>query len=137
MGAFHPIGMRGCVLACLMLTLIRSGEGARAEGAGRVCALARQECELACTRQHTLGSASHVGCTVRCSTEAATCEAVAGLHAARPWLEQQMEWLRQFYDGFVGERDNPTYPLPGQPMLPDREGTEQDSPERTTHPYAL
>lgn len=138
----HLLGSHYSLLALVVATgVLVSGTVWAEKGieGGGACTLARQVCELTCSRQYSPGSASHAGCVVRCSTEAAGCEAAAGLSAARPWLERQMERLQQFYDGFIGEgSESPPLP-PGRttPHEGNTEKTEQGMPKGVKRPQPL
>ncbi|KAF0118062.1 MAG: hypothetical protein FD149_927 [Rhodospirillaceae bacterium] len=126
---------RHCVCAAVVaaVALSFSGKtGAEETGAGTACALVRQECELLCNHQYTPGSAAHAGCLVRCDTDAAACKTA-------PWLERQMERLRQFYDGFTGGEGETLRPAPKHPVPPngDSEERERGAPEKTTRPHPL
>lgn len=84
------------------------------------CGFAYDDCMFACTRRHAQDDAARVGCTARCAADHATCEAQAQYNAAKPWLDEQVDKMRRFYDGFKGEQSPPP-PPDAPPREPDRD----------------
>jgi hypothetical protein len=69
----------------------------------RSCGSAHAACERWCATEHEGDDYGLAGCESVCALDRATCEANAGVEAAKPFIEREAERLRDFFDGFLGE----------------------------------
>lgn len=76
----------------------------------RSCAAAHAACERWCTDRHAGDDYGQAGCESVCALDRATCEANAGVEAAKPFIEREAERLRDFFDGFLGDDTDPPPP---------------------------
>lgn len=107
--------LRSALLTLGLLLLAPVGAGA--EETASPCVKAQTRCEADCDRRLADRDAARAGCIARCATDRTVCEAEAGYNAAKPWLDQRMDDMKRFYEGFKGEKTPP--PPPKAPSKPD------------------
>lgn len=93
-----------------------SGDGFAGPPTREACRAATERCETRCEGRHGTDSYAMAGCKSVCAMNRATCEAEAGVEAARPYIEREAERLRGFFDQLLGDDETPPPPeTPGWP----------------------
>ncbi len=99
-----------------------SGDGESGPPTRQACRSAFQRCETRCEGRHGSDEYARAGCESVCAMNRATCEAEAGVEAARPYIEREVERLRGFFDSLLGEEGT----MPPPPDVPDYPETNED-----------
>jgi len=69
------------------------------------CAQKYQSCQQQCNSKYTDDGTSKAGCLAKCSAGYAACDAAAAYEKAKPWLDQQTEKAKKFWDELM--KDSP------------------------------
>lgn len=86
----------------------------------QACREAHQACTDRCSQSYGPDDYARTGCDSVCAINRASCEASAGVEAARPFLEREAERLRDFFGGLLEDGDRPRTTTPsGPPSQPD------------------
>ncbi|MBB4284327.1 hypothetical protein [Roseospira goensis] len=83
------------------------------------CRAGHEACEARCAARYGDDDYARAGCKSVCALDRATCEANAGVEAAKPFIERETKRLRDFFDGFLGDDDAPPPPPEWPPTNPD------------------
>jgi len=62
------------------------------------CAKAFDQCQQTCNANNPGDSATKAACLARCSADYAACDAAAAYQKAKPWIEQQADKAKKFWD---------------------------------------
>jgi len=95
-----------------------TGDGETGPPSGQACKSAHERCQTRCEGRHGTDDYARAGCQSVCAMNRATCEAEAGVEAAKPYLEREAERLRGFFDSLLGD-DETTPPPPDVPPYPE------------------
>lgn len=94
-----------------------SGDGIAGPPTRQACRAATKRCETRCEGRHGTDSYAMAGCKSVCAVNRATCEAEAGVEAAKPYIDREAERLRGFFDQLLGDDEAP--PPPEPPAWPE------------------
>ncbi|SDE26561.1 hypothetical protein [Rhodospira trueperi] len=86
------------------------------------CGARQETCETQCEQRHPHDDYARSGCDSVCALDRATCEANAGVEAARPFIEREARRLEEFFDGLLGDGE-PAPPEPPTWGEPNPDGT--------------
>lgn len=95
-----------------------TGDGETGPPSGPACKAAHERCQTRCEGRHGTDDYARAGCQSVCAMNRATCEAEAGVEAAKPYLEREAERLRGFFDSLLGDEEA-TPPPPDVPPYPE------------------
>jgi len=76
------------------------------------CGDAHTACEHRCETRHSEDAYARAGCESVCSLDRATCEANAGVEAAKPFIERETNRLRDFFSDFLNDEGEAPPPPP-------------------------
>jgi len=95
-----------------------AGEAAPGTGGGGTaanplsCGDTHAACEHRCETWYPEDAYARAGCESVCSLDRATCEANAGVEAAKPFIERETNRLRDFFGGFLNDEGEAPPPPP-------------------------
>jgi len=74
------------------------------------CALKYQSCQQQCDAGLSGDSAAKAACLAKCSANYAACDAAVAYEKAKPWLDQQTEKAKKFWDELMKTNPDNTTP---------------------------
>lgn len=92
------------------------------DNAADSCGTAHDACQARCDERFPGDEYAQAGCDSVCAMNRATCEADAGVEAAKPYVERETRRLQEFFDGLLGDED-PDPPKPSEWPSRNPDGT--------------
>lgn len=107
--------MKRILMATMALGLLMAAP-AYADGKNSAkCSADFDQCLADCKSKFGADSAKHAACVPQCSGKYAACDAGVAYDKAKPWLEEQANKTKKFFDDMMNDLKKEEKPAPAEP----------------------
>lgn len=100
-----PDPLKALVPALAVCALLAAGPAAAAGKTTAQCGHEFDQCQAACNTDHKEDVAQRAPCVARCSGLYAACDAGVAYEKAKPWIEEQAQKSKRFFDELMKNLD--------------------------------
>lgn len=111
--------MRGLsILAVVAICLVAVTTNLQADQY-KQCSVDFDSCLKACDDEHGIDTAGRAACVPTCSGKYAACDAGVAYDKAKPWVEEQADKTKKFFDDLMDRLKKEPAETPDEPIDPD------------------
>lgn len=107
--------MKRLVLALATTFILASGAAAAEEKTSAQCSQNFKQCLSDCDTKFGEDTAKHAACVPQCSGKYAACDAGVAYDKAKPWIEEQAEKTKKFFEDMMNDLKKDDAPAPEEP----------------------